>query len=124
MTVSGNNHDSSGSQHGSSRFHVHAVPLWLLLAVFLALIVLTVVTVAVTKVDLGKANLWIAMLIAGIKATLVALYFMHLRWDKLFHGIIFLGAIAFVVLFIGIALMDTQAYHPDIIPGYAPGIEQ
>lgn len=124
MTAGQPDHGSTSGQPGSSRFDVHTVPLWLLIAVFLALIGLTVVTVAVTKVDLSKANLWIAMLIAGVKATLVALYFMHLRWDKVFHGFLFLGAIAFVVLFIGIALMDTQAYHPDIIPGYAPGIEQ
>jgi len=124
MTAGQSDHGRTGGQPSSSRFDVHTVPLWLLSAVFLALIGLTVVTVAVTKVDLGKANLWIAMLIAGVKATLVALYFMHLRWDKVFHGFLFLGAIAFVVLFIGIALMDTQAYHPDIIPGYAPGIEQ
>jgi len=119
------NHGSRGN-HGSVTSgppRVHVVPLWLLVAVFLALIILTIVTVGATRVDLGRANLWLAMLIAGIKATLVALYFMHLKWDKLFHGFIFLGGIAFVVLFIGIALMDTQAYHPDLIPDYAPQIE-
>ena len=115
---------STHNSHDGARLHVHVVPFWLLAAVFAVLIVLTILTVAVTKVDLGRANLWIAMLIAGIKATLVALYFMHLRWDKMFHGFIFLGGIAFVVLFIGIALMDTQAYDPDLIPGYAPAVEQ
>ncbi len=119
------NHDSQGI-HGSSAGgppQVHVVPLWLLVTVFLALIVLTIMTVGATRVDLGRANLWLAMLIAGVKATLVALYFMHLKWDKLFYGFIFLGGIAFVVLFIGIALMDTQAYRPDLIPDYAPQIE-
>ncbi len=108
----------------ASQLHFHVVPLPLLISVFLALIVLTILTVGATKVDLGNANLWLAMLIAGVKATLVALYFMHLKWDKKFYSFIFLGGIAFVALFIGIALMDTQAYQPDIIPGHAPGIEQ
>ena len=49
---------------------------------------------------------------------------MHLRYDWVFHGFIFLGAILFVILFIGLALMDTQAYRPDIIQGFAPGIQQ
>ena len=63
------------------------------------------------------------MLIAGVKSILVALYFMHLRWDRPLHGIIFLGGIMFVVLFVGLALVDTQAYQADLIPGHAPGVD-
>jgi hypothetical protein len=35
---------------------------------------------------------------------------------------VFLGAILFVMLFIGLALMDTTAYRPDLIPDFAPEI--
>jgi cytochrome c oxidase subunit 4 len=108
----------------SGRVRVHVVSLPILVGVFVSLIGFTVLTVAATKIDLGAGNLWVAILIAGIKATLVALYFMHLRYDRPFHGFIFLGGILFVVLFIGLALMDTQAYDPALIPDYAPGIEQ
>ena len=103
---------------------VHIVPLRILFAVFITLIGLTVLTVGVTYLDLGSSALWVAIVIAGLKATLVALFFMHLRYDWVFHGFIFLGAILFVILFIGLALMDTQAYRPDIIQGFAPGIQQ
>ncbi len=93
----------------------HVVPLPLLLGIGGALMLLTVVTVAVTYIDLGKYNLWLALLIAGFKAFLVSLYFMHLRWDRPFNGFIFLGAIAFVMLFVGFALMDSMAYQHQII---------
>ncbi len=47
--------------------------------VFLALLVLTGVTVGVSYVDLGPLNTPLALFIAVVKATLVVLYFMHLR---------------------------------------------
>jgi cytochrome c oxidase subunit 4 len=109
---------------GGGLILTHAVPLRLLAGVFAALLALTVATVAVTRFDLGGMNVWIALLIAGIKGALVAEVFMHLHWDRPFHRFLLLSAIAFVVLFIGIALMDTHSYSPDIIQGYAPGIRQ
>src|SRR5258708_1990876 len=54
-----------------------AVPLYV--AVFVALIVLTGVTVAVSYVDLGPASVVVALALAGVKAVLVLLFFLHLR---------------------------------------------
>lgn len=102
----------------------HAVPLRLLAGVFAMLLVLTVLTVAVTRVNLGAMNVWVALAIAGVKGALVAEIFMHLHWDRPFHRFLLLSAIGFVVLFIGIALMDSHAYDPDLIQGYAPQIKQ
>ncbi len=45
----------------------------------------------------------------------MALYFMHLRWDRKINGFLFLSAIGFVTLFIGFALMDSLTYQPDIL---------
>ena len=104
--------------------HVHVVSLRTLIAVFVALVVLTWITVAATYVDLGPLNLWIALGIAAVKGALVALYFMHLRWDRPFNGVVFLVALLFVVLLVGGTLMDTREYRPDLIPGYAPGMER
>jgi len=101
--------------HDDSGMHVHVVPIPVLLMTWGALILLTVITVAVTYVDLGSFNIWLAMLIAVVKASLVGLYFMHLRWDFPFHGVLFLGSLAFVFLFVAIVLMDTVAYQPDLI---------
>jgi cytochrome c oxidase subunit 4 len=50
--------------------------------IFLGLILLTGVTAALSFVDLGSWSAGIAMLIAGTKAMLVALFFMHLRYER------------------------------------------
>jgi len=93
----------------------HVVPLWVLLAVWAGLLVLTYLTVTATYVDFGKLNLWIAMIIATVKASLVALYFMHLRYDHPFYGLILIAALLFIVLFIGLVLVDTAALLPSEI---------
>lgn len=101
--------------------HVHVVPPKVLLAVYGALLVLTVVTVAVTKLELGKASVWVALAVALVKAAVVALYFMHLRWDSPFNGIILIAALFFVVIFIGVAVLDGREYKPNY---FRPGAGQ
>lgn len=64
--------------HADSNKHVRAY-----LAIFAALLVLTTLTVVVARLDLGgSAGIVIALAIASVKATLVALIFMHLRWER------------------------------------------
>ena len=112
-------------QHRGHAHVGHVVPLRLLFTVWGALMALTLVTVAVTYIPaelLGPFTLWVALLIAGIKAALVALYFMHLRWDRPLNGIIMAISIAVVIMFVGGALTDTAEYQGDMIPGYAPGM--
>jgi cytochrome c oxidase subunit 4 len=93
----------------------HHVPMWLLVAVFVTLLVLTVITVGATAWDFGHtANLWIAMIIATAKAALVALYFMHLRYDKPIISVILITTLFFVALFIGLTLMDSLAYRQNV----------
>jgi cytochrome c oxidase subunit IV len=58
------------------------VPRQLYYRVFLALLGLTLLTVAVAFVDLGPLNTVIALTIAVVKALLVLLYFMHLRYSS------------------------------------------
>ena len=59
----------------------HVAPLSLYLRIFATLIVLTVLTVAVAFFDFGAFNDVIMLTIAITKATLVILYFMHVRWS-------------------------------------------
>jgi cytochrome c oxidase subunit 4 len=84
----------------------------------------TWLTVTATYVDLGALNIWIGLLIATAKAVLVALYYMHLRWDRPFNAVVFLGAFLFLALFIGIAMMDTGHYQADLIPAEVAGASQ
>ena len=109
-------HDTAAEHSGVG----HVVPLRLLFGVLIALLVLTFLTVAVTWVDLGPFNLLIALAIAVVKASLVGLFFMHLRWDRPFNAIVLISSLFLVALFIGFTMMDTGQYQPDMIPGYAP----
>ena len=101
----------------------HVVPLPVLFAVLGTLLVMTFVTVAVSWFDFGRFNLWIALGIAVFKASLVLLFFMHLKYDKPFNAIVIIVSMALVMLFIAIAMTDATQYEPDRIPGYAPSIK-
>ncbi len=111
-----------GAGHGQKVGHV--VPLKLLVGVLGALLVLTFVTVAVTWVDLGSFNLIVALAIALVKASLVLLYFMHLRWDRPFNAVIIISSLAMVMLFVALCMLDTYHYAADEIPGYSPGMDR
>ena len=110
-------HDTENSAVG------HVTSIRLLVTVWIALLFGTWLTVTATYFDLGPWNIWIGLAIATGKALLVALYFMHMRWDKPFNAVVFVGALAFLGLFIGLTMMDTAHYQMNLIPGYAPGME-
>lgn len=113
--------DSRHDDHGHGLAHVATIKT--LLATGGTLLFLTIVTVLSSKVDFGGAsiNLAIAMVIAVTKATLVVLFFMHLRYDRLFHSVIFVSAILAASLFVGFTLMDSGQYqHTNIWEPSAP----
>ena len=93
----------------------HTMPIWMLVAVLGALMLLTILTVSVTNYDLGgQGNLVVGMVIATVKAGLVITFFMHLLWDKKFHLILFLTAVLFVVLFLSMSITDRGEYQQNI----------
>ncbi len=49
--------------------------------VLMALLVLTGITIGVSFVDLGNLNVWIALIIASIKGSLVLMFFMHMKYE-------------------------------------------
>lgn len=115
------NTENQANDHGVG----HVAPLWALIAVAAILMVLTYVTVAITYVDFGPTiNLLLALGIAAIKASFVALFFMHLYWDRPLNGIIFVASLLFLALFLFLAMMDTMEYAPQLIEGYAPLINR
>lgn len=106
--------ERSGDEHSHGLSHVASAKV--LLSTFGALMVFTILTVAATGIDLGtNMNLMVAMIIATIKATLVCLFFMHLKYDKTLYAIAFMMAVLFALLFVSIALMDSAEYQDDII---------
>lgn len=73
------------------------------IAVFVALAVFTIITVAASRIDLGAGvNVGVALAIAAFKASLVAAIFMHLKWEKSISIWWLLGlcAIFFIVLMV------------------------
>jgi cytochrome c oxidase subunit IV len=113
----GHGHAHDAHAHGGGHDHglAHTTPVSLLFGILTALLVLTIVTVAVTTVDLGaQGNLVVAMVIATIKAALVCTFFMHLLWDKKFNTILFLTSVLFLILFLSMATTDRGEYQNDV----------
>src|SRR5690606_28296053 len=90
----------------------HTASLNLLFGVFGGLIILTILTVAVTAIDLGsQGNFIVAMIIATIKAGMVMAFFMHMLWDSKFNVTVFVSSFLFVLLFLSMSLTDRSEYQ-------------
>lgn len=77
----------------------HVVPIRVYLVIFATLLALTGATTAAAFVDLGRLNVVIMLGIAVTKATLVILYFMHVRWStRLTHLVVVSGFVFFAIL--------------------------
>ena len=87
------------SQHGDS--------LGTYLAVFATLLVFTAITVAVAFVDLGVMSNVVALGIATVKATLVLLFFMHVRGSSALTKVAIASGIVFFAILVAFALSDT-----------------
>lgn len=109
-------HGHGDHGHGDHDEHLgHTAPISLLVGVLLALGMLTVLTVAVTAVDLGsQGNFVVAMIIATVKAILVMGYFMHMFWDSRFNVVAFTSSFLFVLLFLAMAVLDGSEYQKDV----------
>lgn len=92
--------------HGAPAPIPHVLPNSLYLGIFGALLVLTVITVAVAQVDLGPFALPVAMLVAVVKATLVAAVFMHLWFDNKLNLMVFIVTLLFLAIFITLTAFD------------------
>lgn len=99
----------------NTQAHNHVLPVGLYLLIGGSLIVLTALTVYVSLFNFGEWNLIVAMAIAATKASLVVLYFMHLKYDKKIFSVVFVGALLFLAVFIVLTMMDTMT-RGDIDP--------
>ena len=85
----------------------HGTGYGIYVAVWGGLVVLTGATVGVSYLDLGILNVAVALFIASAKASLVALFFMHLKSENRLVWTFALVPIFFLVLIIGGTLSDT-----------------
>ena len=98
----------AGHAHPHTHAHssVHVTPLKVYIGIFLALMVLTVITVLAAYVDLGALNTIVALAIAGFKATLVVLYFMHVRHASRLTKLIVGTGLFFLAILLGQTFID------------------
>jgi cytochrome c oxidase subunit 4 len=86
--------------------HEHIVPRSIYYAVFAALMVLTAVTVGVAFVNLGRLNIAVALGVAVVKAALVVLFFMHVKYSSRLVQLVVLASIVWLIILFSITLTD------------------
>jgi len=93
-------HGHHGHEEGSSAVYVKTL---------IALLILTIVTVGASYIDFGAGNIVIALFIATVKAMLVALFFMHLRYEKPVNGVIAAAGFLFLGIFLMFCFIDQDS---------------
>src|ERR1700691_2114132 len=87
--------------------HSKSSPLPTYFAVFIALLIGTALTVYAATLDLGRYNAAVALTIASIKATLVALFFRHVKGpSEKFPKVVGVAALFFLFLLLGLTMTD------------------
>jgi len=84
----------------------HVLPLRIYFSVFFALLILTGTTVGVAFVDLGPFNNLVALGIAVVKATLVILFFMHVRYATRLTSLVVLSGVFWLIIMVGLTFTD------------------
>jgi cytochrome c oxidase subunit IV len=95
----------------------HIVPVKNYLAVFAVLMVLTVATYLVAKVDLGGFNLVVALTIAIVKATCVILIFMHVKYSTTLTKAVVASGFFFFLVMIFFTMNDLMTRSWSGVPG-------
>ena len=100
-----------GKHHGAGIYYV----------IWAALLVLTVVTVLTGRMHLPTFGLALALTIATVKGTLVALWFMHLAEHQGANRVVFITSMLFVVLLLLFTLFDIGTrFRPTLAPNSTP----
>jgi cytochrome c oxidase subunit 4 len=81
-------------------------------AVFAALIALTVLTVAISFIDLGAWHTVVGLVIGAAKATLVILFFMHLLYSGRLLWIVLGAGLFWLGIMLALTLADYFTRHP------------
>lgn len=84
----------------------HVVPIKVYAMVFIALLILTATTCAISFINLGRMNAVVALVIAFSKALLVALFFMHLRYSRRLMQVVVAGGLFWLGIMIALTMSD------------------
>jgi cytochrome c oxidase subunit IV len=93
------------SHSGSEEHHITSYKTYI--SIWILLMILTAITVFVSYVDVGIFNIVIAMSVASVKAAMVALFFMHLKFEDGITWAFALFPLGLLFLLIGMTILDT-----------------
>jgi cytochrome c oxidase subunit IV len=91
--------NDSGTEREPTGFNVYLLS-------WVALLVLTAITVTVAGMHLGKLSVFTAVIIAAVKAAVVLFFFMHLKYEKPLFRTMACVALGALVVFIGLTFTD------------------
>ena len=80
-------------------------------ATWVALIALTAMSLAASRLDLGAADLVVSLVIATVKSGLVLMLFMHLAEERFASRMVVALSVIFVVLLVGLTVADVATRH-------------
>ena len=84
----------------------HIVPTRVYYAIFATLMVCTGLTVWIAFFDLGPLNIVAALVIAVFKATLVVLFFMHVRYSTRLTWAVVIGSVFWLGILLALTMGD------------------
>jgi cytochrome c oxidase subunit 4 len=96
----------ASSEHEHGHGHGHIAPVSVYVAIFAALMVLTGLTVFAAYVNLGMFNPLVALGIAAFKATLVILFFMHVKYQSRLTKLVVMTGLFFLTILLTETMMD------------------
>jgi cytochrome c oxidase subunit 4 len=103
------------ASHSEETHHIVPVPVYV--GVFLALIIGTVITTLVAYVDLGPFNIVVALTIAVCKASLVILFFMHVKYSPKLTKLVVIAGVFWLVILLTMTESDLLTRTWTGIPG-------
>jgi cytochrome c oxidase subunit IV len=112
------------AEHTEHKEH-HVIPLKIYFAIFGALMLFTLLTVYTAFVDLGGIyNTVVALAIAVTKASLVILFFMHIKYSPRLFGVVVVGSFFWFGIMIVLIMGDYITRHLLVFPGRPPFFPQ
>ena len=104
-------HASDQSHHGEHGPHI--VPMRVYFSVISCLFIFTAITVAVGFLELGALNTPVAIAIAIFKATLVVLFFMHVRYNTPLMWVFAGAGFFWLLILLALTMQDYVTRHGD-----------
>jgi cytochrome c oxidase subunit 4 len=94
----------------------HILPRSLYVGIFGALMVLTILTVAAAFVDLGFLNIVVALGIAVVKASLVVLFFMHVKYSSKLTWVVIGSGLFWLAILLSLLMLDYSSRGWMLVP--------